>query len=219
MGLDGVTSNDANRYGVVYVYQRNLGDLNDVTDDTWTLTQTLTALDKGNDDAFGQDVAISADGTTIVIGAYLEDTGGTDRGSVYVFEGTPGSYSQKAKLTNNGGAASDNLGFSVSVNEDGSIVAAGARLKNNALANDEGSVFMFHRDAVSGWAAARQFELQAGDPDVDDEFGRGVAISGNRVVVGAQLEDTNGSNAGAAYVFEFDGYVWQQIQKITPSDA
>ena len=34
-----------------------------------------------------------------------------------------------------------------------------------------------------------------------DEFGFSVAIAGDTIVVGARLDDDNGSNSGSAYVF------------------
>ena len=45
-------------------------------------------------------------------------------------------------------------------------------------------------------------------------------ISGDhRVVVGANLEDTGGSDAGAAYIFERSGTTWTEVKKIAASDA
>ena len=209
-------ANDDNRDGVVYVYQRNVGDPNDINDDTWVLTDTLRASNAGHDDRFGQDVSISHDGSTIVVGAYAEDTGGTSRGSAYVFEGTPGAFTQVAKLNHAPAANSDELGYNVAVNEDGSIIAVGARRDHNALNNDEGSVFVWTRDTTTGsWSGTNVMTKLEGDGQADAEFGRGLALSGNRLVVGAWLEETGNSNSGAAYVFEFDGFVWQRTQKLT----
>jgi hypothetical protein len=45
-------------------------------------------------------------------------------------------------------------------------------------------------------------KIQASDKAKDDYFGISVSISGDRAIVGAFGQDTGGSNAGAAYLFE-----------------
>ena len=57
-------------------------------------------------------------------------------------------------------------------------------------------------------------ELQADDGGLLDWFGSAVSLSGNRVVIGAPGDDDNSFNAGAAYVFEFDGTDWLQTFKL-----
>ncbi|WP_395377950.1 FG-GAP repeat protein [Marinicella sp. W31] len=52
-----------------------------------------------------------------------------------------------------------------------------------------------------------------------DFFGRSVSLSGNRALIGARLDDENGSNAGAAYIFEYDGVVWNETHKLIASDG
>ena len=64
-------------------------------------------------------------------------------------------------------------------------------------------------------------ELLAGDRESGDFFGFAVDIDGNTALIGAALEDIPGGggfNAGAAYVFTFDGTSWIEIQKLTASD-
>ena len=53
----------------------------------------------------------------------------------------------------------------------------------------------------------------------DDHFGRSVSISGDVAVIGAWLDDDNGSQSGSAYVFRFDGLSWVQEAKLTASDG
>ena len=45
-------------------------------------------------------------------------------------------------------------------------------------------------------------KISARDPENADEFGRRVAISDTKIVVGTNQEDTGGSNAGAAYIYD-----------------
>ena len=44
-------------------------------------------------------------------------------------------------------------------------------------------------------------------------------LSGETIAVGARLEDSRGRGTGAAYVFERHDGTWEQVQKLTASDA
>ena len=63
-------------------------------------------------------------------------------------------------------------------------------------------------------------KLAADDGAAFDQFGRSAAISGNTVVVGAYLDDTNDGNAaGSAYVYVPSGGGWVQQQKLAADDG
>jgi len=51
-----------------------------------------------------------------------------------------------------------------------------------------------------------------------DEFGRAVALDGDVLVVGAMRDDELGTQAGAAYVYRFDGSQWVQEDKLFPDE-
>ena len=61
--------------------------------------------------------------------------------------------------------------------------------------------------------------LSAGDATPGDEFGLTVSVSGETIAVGARLEDSHGRDAGATYLFQRRGRNWQQVAKLTASDA
>jgi hypothetical protein len=50
-------------------------------------------------------------------------------------------------------------------------------------------------------------------------FGQSVALDGGIALIGACGEDSCGTNAGAAYVFEREGLVWYETAKLTAADA
>jgi len=52
-----------------------------------------------------------------------------------------------------------------------------------------------------------------------DQFGISVAITGDTIVVGASLDDDNGTDSGSAYVFTHTGTTWTQQAKLTASDG
>lgn len=58
-------------------------------------TTKLVAADGDKNDAFGGSVAVSADGTTAVVGAVRdEDPNGEEAGAAYVFDRSGGSWRQ-----------------------------------------------------------------------------------------------------------------------------
>jgi hypothetical protein len=50
-------------------------------------------------------------------------------------------------------------------------------------------------------------------------FGRAVALSGQRAVIGAPHDFSAGINRGSAFAFEYDGKAWTQIAKLLPNGA
>ena len=54
---------------------------------------------------------------------------------------------------------------------------------------------------------------------VGAQFGNAAAVSGNTMVVAAQFDGTTASQAGAAFVFVFDGLTWNQQARLLASDG
>jgi hypothetical protein len=82
-------------------------------------------------------------------------------------------------------------------------------------------VLLVHVDAFPQTSETVEIAiLQAGDRQADDWFGWSVAISGDRIIVGAVFEDTKGEDAGAAYVFEGDGdATWTESTVLRAGDV
>jgi hypothetical protein len=64
--------------------------------------------------------------------------------------------------------------------------------------------------------------LRARDASANHAFASSLSVSGDWIVVGATGDDDmcglpSNCDAGAAYVFRFNGVVWSQVQKLTPS--
>src|SRR5262249_40763906 len=179
-----------------------------------TETAKLTASDGAVDDAFGSSVAISGD--TVVVGAVNDNS---VRGAAYVFV-KPGTgwvtATETAKLTASDGAISA-LRQSIAVSGDTVVVGAPS---DDSI---RGAAYVFVTRG-SGWPNATETaKLTASDGAPNDFLGSSVAISGDTVVVGADL-DTIGLNVqqGSAYVFVKPGTGWAdatQTAKLTASDG
>ena len=160
---------------------------------TWSQQSILTASDAAASDQFGISVSLSADGSTALVGAYLEDPSSiSNAGAAYVFTRSGSTWTQQAKLTASDAATGDLCGWSVSLSGDGSTALVGAHQKSSSA----GSAYIFTR---SGSTWTQQAKLTASDAATNDSFGYSVSLSGDgsTALVGAHSK----SSTGAAYIF------------------
>ena len=216
--------------GAVYIFRRS--------GSTWTQEQYVKASNTGVGDQFGWSVAV--DFETIVVGAPQEDSAATGvagnqadnsapaAGAVYVFRKTAGTWSQEAYIKASNAEALDNFGWDVDIS--GELLVVGAKFEDsqapgingnqsdNSLVNS-GAAYVFER---TGTKWKQKAYLKASTPGPVDAFGISVALSGTRLVIGADGEagasagvDGDESNlgapsSGAAYTFKKVGSSWQQ---------
>ena len=83
-------------------------------------------------------------------------------------------------------------------------------------ASTGGAAYIFKR---SGTSWTQQAIITPSDAASGDKFGRSVSIDGDYVIVGANQEDTGGSDAGSAYVYSRSGSTWSEIKKIQASNV
>ena len=174
--------------GAAYVFERQNG--------VWTEVVKLTASDGAAEDRFG--FQLSLDGNRAIIGSYHDDDNGTDSGAAYIFELENGSWNEVAKLTASDGAVDDEFGFSVSLSGNRALV--GAHLDDDK-GTDSGSAYIFELQNGS-WNETNK--LTASDGAAGDAFGwlYASSISGDHALVGAYLDDDNGTDSGSAYLFD-----------------
>jgi len=150
-------------------------------------------------DSFGQSVAISGD--RAIVSAYIEDdANGIFSGKAYIFDVTSGSLLYTLDNPNAyGTSTNDNFGNSVAISGDRAIV--GTELEDDAGGSDSGKAYIF--DVTDGSLVHTLDNPNAYDTSAGDRFGVSVAISGDRAIVGARLEDdAGGTTSGKAYIFD-----------------
>jgi hypothetical protein len=207
-GIDGdPSSNGTTQSGAVYVYRRTAaGD--------WSQEAYVKASNTGSNDEFGQSVALSADGSTLVVGATSEDSaaagvGGdptsnslANAGAVYVFRrDTAGAWAQEAYVKASNPGADDSFGCALALSADGATLAVAASAEDSSAtgvggdgANDgaanAGAVYVFQRDPAGAWA--QEAYIKASNTDAADSFGRSVALSADAatLAVGAPGESS-----------------------------
>ena len=178
--------------GSAYVFTKQ-------TDGSYLQTQKLLAADGAVQDYFGCSVAISADGTTVAVGAFTG--GGEGTGTVYVFtKQAKGSYLQTQKLLAADRTLGDYFGFSVATSEDGSTIVVGAHCDDDKDI-DSGSAYVFTKQADGSYLETQK--LLATDGAAGDNFGVSIALSGDSltIVVGAFSGGDEGNSSGSAYIF------------------
>jgi hypothetical protein len=157
----------------------------------WVDTK-LTASDSAALDLFG--ISVAVDGDRVVVGATEAQT--TNAGSVYVYESDGAGGWVETKLTPSDGTDDDFFGNDVAV--DGGRVVVGAP----GDATFTGSAYVYESDGAGGWVETK---LSASDGAESAQYGISVAVDGDRIVVGANLDDGDDSGAGSAYLYESDG--------------
>jgi len=129
--------------------------------------------------------------------------------SAAICGGTLFGVSLAGGLDRDDAAPGDLFGFDVSIDSSRAIVGSH---RDDDAASSSGSAYLFDLATMT-----QTHKLTASDASLGDWFGYSVAISGNLAIVGSHLQDSHGSNSGAAYLF--DANTGEQLFKLTPSDA
>ncbi|MCX6102928.1 MAG: IPT/TIG domain-containing protein [Proteobacteria bacterium] len=247
---NGTTSNGNNgagESGATYVYKRS--------GSTWQQEAYVKASNtEGYDYGCG---SLSISGDTLVVGSVWEGsnqttiTNGTTSsadnsnaysGAAYVYKRSGSTWQQEAYLK------ASNTGYDdryerVSLSGDTLVVGAkyedsnqttitnGTTSSADNSASASGAAYVYKR---SGTTWSQEAYLKASNAGGNDYYGNSVSISGDTLVVGAYLEDsnqttiTNGTtssadnsttDSGAAYVYKRSGSTWSQEAYLKASNA
>ena len=184
---------------------------------TWTQQAKLTDSTGASSDNFGYSVALSDDGNTALIGAYLDDVGGNfNQGSAVVFTRSSGVWTQQAKLTGSSGAVGDFFGESVALSSDGNTALIAARGVDVGVNTNQGAAIVFTR---LGTTWTQQAKLTDSTGAANDSFGDSVALSndGNTALIGSSNSIVGSIDKGSAVVFTRSGSTWTEQTKLTDS--
>lgn len=177
--------------GAAYVFKKNAND-------TWIQSQKLLGSNINASDHFGRAVGISADASTIAIGAR-----GKAPGAFYVFRLIGSSYVEV--YTEAGVVSVDTLGDAIALSDNGNVIVCG-----NSFATSPGGVagsghirLLKYFPNSSLWSG--ELILQPDGAEANNNFGFSVAVSGDGqvIVVGCHNDDDQGSSAGTAYIYKW----------------
>jgi hypothetical protein len=178
--------------GAAYIFER--------TGSTWAQTAKLEVGSTEGSAFFGRGVALSADGSTALVG----DPGNSGKtGSAWVFVRSGSSWILQQRLGGVGESGAGQFGRSVSLSADGSTAMVGGF----ADAEGAGAVWAFDRSGSTwtpdGGKITATGEVGAG------WFGRSVSLSagGTTALVGASKD---AAGTGAVFVLERGAGGWAQ---------
>lgn len=193
---DGAT-NTISASGAVYVYENG------------TEVAILRAASPTANDSLGFDVAISKDGSTIVASAYQGDS---SDGEIYVFEKPANGWADGTSsiiLTHTPDQASENLGTTLAISDNGDTVVAGTQYGSTTSYSAE--AFVFEKPS-GGWASmtTETAKLSAASGAYGDKFSFGLAIAGDGSVIAVGAPENSGgqTESGTVYLYEKPSGGW-----------
>lgn len=167
--------------------------------------------------------AVSVYGTTVLIGADIEDTALLNAGACYIHDQdfpTANAWNVRIRLTASDATVGMHFGESVSLYGD--IAAVGAKLASPATVIQSGSVYIYERNIPSADSWGEVAILSAVDKFDYDYFASSVSLDDDTLAVGAHQDDDAGSASGSVYIFRRDHptpNAWGELSKLVPSTA
>jgi FG-GAP repeat/IPT/TIG domain len=150
--------------------------------------------------AFGNSVALSADGNTALVG---EPSATATPGSAWVFTRSGTTWTRSAALTGEGASGEGRFGKSVALSADGQTALIG----DPSASSQQGKAWVFTHGG-SGWTRAAA--LADAEPTRLAHFGRSVSLSsdGQTALIGAPGDS---GYVGAAWAFTHGGSGWTTL--------
>ena len=156
-------------------------------------------------DRFGNSVSISCDGSIVAIGARNNNSNGDSSGQVRIYQNQENVWTQIGQNIN-GDSAGDNLGWSIKLSSDGSIIAIGVR-GNNSNGDSSGQIRIY-QNQENVWTQIGQ-NLNGEAENV--LFGTSVDISTDGTIVAGGALFSQSDSSGSERVFEYQNSAWLQF--------
>jgi len=184
-------NNNKNKIGQVKVFKYNGSN--------WV--QLGQSIDGENANDFSGTVSLSEDGETLAIGATQNDGGGSRSGHVRVYRYVSSTWTQIGSDIN-GDGSNDFFGTSISLSNNGNILAIGACEAGSTNYGGNYVKILEYSSSSDSWS---QLGSTINGDNSDDRFGVSVSINGDGDVlaVGSEKDDGNGTDSGQVKVYSF----------------
>ncbi|HKU39908.1 MAG TPA: cadherin-like beta sandwich domain-containing protein [Polyangiales bacterium] len=174
--------------------------------------------------------ALQASGDTVVVGAPADDSAAhgidgdpnaagsvADSGAAWIYVRKDGAWLQQAFLKPDEPAADDMFGSALALSGDTLVVGSPRFDVFNLSAGSAraGMVYVYVRKD-GAWTQQARFSAEGGSGG--DMFGYSVALEGDTLAVGANLESSGATASGAVYVYTREGASWKFQQKLKASE-
>ncbi|MHB8392514.1 MAG: DUF7933 domain-containing protein, partial [Acidobacteriaceae bacterium] len=196
--------------GRAYIYAQISGQ--------WTSTPVYTIKGYPGNLNLGNDVALSADGHTALIGDPQFRGALSNTGAAYVFGNGSGAWAYAATLNDPADAANDYFGSNVALSANGTTALASSAV----TASGAGAVYLFTQSSGM-WPATPSVTFADPAATANDAFGKSIAMSadGSTVIASAYSSVGNtmpSSNTEVAYVFRQSGGTWPSRPTLSLTD-
>lgn len=192
------------RVGSVWLYAKVGG--------VWTYQTRLNIDAPETNDEFGFSMALSTDGSVLLVGARLRSTDGASAGRAFIYTRSGSTWSLQTQIP--GTIANGQLGSSVSMRGNGTVLAVGnSGLGNNGTTAGAVQIYSFSGSTVT--LTATLYDTRGGYLDY---FGSALALSEDKslALIGAYGDHNYG---GSVTFVAKDLNGWIQQQKFSPIDA
>lgn len=210
-GVNGDQSlNDLAVAGAVYVFVRS--------GSSWVQQAYLKHSHPDDFQEFGRSLALSADGSTLAVGVYADDSGATGingdasrtdlpvSGAAFFFTRTGSVWSQQAYIKASDSDAGDRFGAHVSLSGDGDTLAVGALWESSSAtgvngddalddASSSGAIYVFRRTGTL-WAQEAYVKPAARSRSFDWCGSVALSSSGDVLAFGCYGEDSGATGVG-----------------------
>jgi hypothetical protein len=187
------SSRDYQEGGKVYIYTK--------INNTFTLSQTLTSRNPEKYEQFGNRLALSNDGSILTVqsknGTYVQPTD-FDVHQTYTYPLAGEDSTVRYQLTRGS-----------TLNETPTTFDNGATQFTDPQTT-AGRVYVYKKYNTR-WIYDN--ELKSTSVQSADNFGSGMVIMSNKIVVGASNDDTNGSNTGYAFSYGYTDNGWKALRQ------
>ena len=207
-GINSEANNSRHNAGAVYVF-KNINAI-------WEQDAYLKASHTYQYQQFGESTKLSADGSTLIVGApgiSLEFVNRSENPleAVYVFKKEGDSWYQQARIFESSIGINANFGDAIAINSDGTIMMIGAPYSDytneeNTVIQDTGVAFTYQLDDEGNWLKTHEFSSPSLTKNY--EFGASLTLSGDghRVAIGSFKYF---ASTGAINIFDKAGNNWE----------
>ena len=193
---------DGNNRGAVYTWTRP------DKDSSWTQHYPIQNSSNDQRDHFGNQVALSADGNYLAVGAHQEGGGtiDTNYGAVYIFTPNGNSWTEVAHIYPSSRVTNGKFGEVLDIDDDGDTMIVGAPYEPGSTVN-YGALYFYSR---SGSTWTMDLKTNPYSSSLQNRYGYSVSIAGDGLTacVGVPFDDTGGAQKGAVHVYTRSGSTW-----------
>ncbi|MFK7847653.1 MAG: T9SS type A sorting domain-containing protein [Rhodothermales bacterium] len=193
-----------NKSGTAYIFRYN--------GSTWVEESKLLPHYNGVDFAFGN--AVSLDGNVAIVGSSSDKPPAVGQtGAAYIYRYDGSDWIEEAYFYPDHGQTGILYGQSVAV--DGDVAFVGSHSEYSPL-SFAGAVYVYRYDGLVWFEESK---LIASDAASNDQFGFSISIHNEVAAIGAYTKDEVNEDAGAVYVFRYNGTSWQEEEKLFDSSG